>query len=48
MEMMEIVLLIAGGIIFILSFFIPDKKNVSGKDGGAEGVRVLAEGSCRG
>ena len=48
MEMMEIVLLIAGGIIFILSFFIPDKKNVSGKDGGAEGVRVLAEGELQG
>ena len=26
MEMLEIVLLFAGGIIFILSFFIPDKK----------------------
>lgn len=27
MDIMEIVLLIAGGIIFILSFFIPDKKD---------------------
>ena len=28
MEMMEIILLAAGGIIFILSFFIPDKKGM--------------------
>lgn len=30
MEMMEIILLAAGGIIFVLSFFIPDKKGASG------------------
>lgn len=49
MEMMEIVLLIAGGIIFILSFFIPDKKYVSGqKDGSAESVKSLAEGELKG
>ncbi len=49
MEMMEIVLLIAGGIIFILSFFIPDKKNVSGKmDGSAESVKAIAEGELKG
>lgn len=49
MEMMEIVLLIAGGIIFILSFFIPDKKYVSGqKDGSAESVKALAEGELKG
>ena len=35
MEMMEIILLIAGGIIFVLSFFIPDGK---GKSGGADGL----------
>lgn len=33
--MMEIILLIAGGIIFVLSFFIPDGK---GKSGGADGL----------
>ena len=33
MEMMEIILLAAGGIIFILSFFIPDKKGTSGSPG---------------
>lgn len=60
MEMMEIVLLIAGGIIFILSFFIPDKmdarhsmekgnsKDVSGKKGDAESVKTLAEGELQG
>ena len=48
MEMMEIVLLIAGGIIFILSFFIPDKKNVSGKQDGGVGSVVLAEGELKG
>ena len=48
MEMMEIVLLIAGGIIFILSFFIPDKKNVSGKQDGGAGSVVLAEGELKG
>lgn len=31
MDLMEIILLIAGGIIFVLSFFIPDKK---GQDAG--------------
>lgn len=48
MEMMEIVLLIAGGIIFILSFFIPD--NISGKKdgGGPENPKVLAEGELQG
>ena len=47
--MMEIVLLIAGGIIFILSFFIPDKKQASGmQDGNAEGARGLAEGELKG
>ncbi len=33
--MMEIILLIAGGIIFVLSFFIPDGKE---KSGGADGL----------
>ena len=32
METMEIVLLIVGGIIFVLSFFIPERKgNISGQ-----------------
>lgn len=31
--MMEIILLVAGGLIFILSFFIPDKKGASGSLG---------------
>lgn len=30
MEMIEIILLIAGGVIFILSFFIPDRKGAAG------------------
>ena len=29
MDIMEIILLIAGGVIFVLSFFIPDKKGAS-------------------
>ncbi len=33
MEMMEIILLVAGGLIFILSFFIPDKKGAAGSLG---------------
>ena len=33
MEMMEIILLIAGGVIFVLSFFIPDRKGSSGSLG---------------
>lgn len=40
---MEIILLIAGGIIFILSFFIPDRKPAPGKgDSAPEGARALA------
>lgn len=41
MEMMEIILLIAGGVIFVLSFFIPDKK------GGSDGLGRLAEDEIR-
>lgn len=37
MEIMEIILLVAGGIIFILSFFIPDGK------GASEGKKELSE-----
>lgn len=33
MEMMEIILLIAGGVMFVLSFFIPDRKGTSGSLG---------------
>lgn len=45
MEMMEVVLLIAGGIIFILSFFIPDGKKDSGS---AESAKALTEGELQG
>lgn len=41
MELMEIILLIAGGIIFILSFFIPDKNPAPNSS--VEGVKGLAE-----
>lgn len=30
MEIMEIILLVAGGIIFVLSFFIPDRREAAG------------------
>ena len=33
METMEIILLVAGGVIFTLSFFIPDKRGASGGKG---------------
>ena len=32
MEMMEIILLIAGGVIFVLSFFIPDRKGARSEE----------------
>ncbi|HBA48586.1 MAG TPA: hypothetical protein DCZ91_12470 [Lachnospiraceae bacterium] len=41
MEMMEIILLIAGGVIFVLSFFIPDRKGVS------DGLGRFAEDEVR-
>lgn len=41
MEMMEIILLIAGGVIFVLSFFIPDKKR------GSDGLGHSAEDEIR-
>ena len=41
MEMMEIILLIAGGVIFVLSFFIPDRK------GASEGLGRSAEEEVR-
>lgn len=54
MEVTEIVLLVAGGIIFILSFLLPDRKDF--RAGGAEPmareeVRALVEqemGSVKG
>ena len=42
MDKVEIVLLIAGGIIFILSFLIPDKKGNSGMEDGQK-AKELAE-----
>ncbi len=41
MEMMEIILLIAGGVIFVLSFFIPDRK------GASDGLGRFAEEEVR-
>ena len=41
MELMEIILLIAGSVIFILSFFIPDRK------GASEGLGSAAENEVR-
>ena len=41
MDIMEIFLLIAGGIIFGLSFFIPDRKGTSGEALSAEDIREL-------
>lgn len=44
MDIMEIVLLVAGGIIFTLSFFIPDKRGASGgKALSQEEIRALVE-----
>lgn len=44
MDIMEIILLVAGGIIFTLSFFIPDKKGASGgKELPQEEIRALVE-----
>ncbi len=40
---MEIILLAAGGIIFVLSFFIPDRKGASSKSGGALSGHELKE-----
>ena len=41
MDIMEIVLLIAGGIIFILSFIIPDRKDVRTGNIREEDIRDL-------
>lgn len=44
MDIMEIILLVAGGIIFTLSFFIPDKRGQSGgKALPQEEIRALVE-----
>ncbi len=42
MELMEIILLIAGSIIFVLSFFIPDSKEGAGVQGVSAGNEVKA------
>ena len=41
MDIMEIILLIAGGVIFVLSFFIPDKKGASADGISEEDVRAM-------
>ena len=44
METMEIILLVAGGVIFTLSFFIPDKRGASGWKGlSREDIQALVE-----
>ena len=46
MELMEIILLIAGGIIFVLSFFIPDKGEMGtgiSKEAAQEEIRKMVE-----
>ena len=44
METMEIILLVAGGVIFTLSFFIPDKRGASGGKGlSREDIQALVE-----
>lgn len=49
MEIMEIILLAAGGVIFVLSFLIPDKNTASGgKDGVPENAKLLAQEEIRG
>lgn len=48
MEIMEIILLAAGGVIFVLSFLIPDKNTTSGgKDGIPENAKLLAQEEIR-
>lgn len=49
MEIMEIILLAAGSVIFVLSFLIPDKNTASGgKDGVPENAKLLAQEEIRG
>lgn len=43
MDIMEIILLIAGGVIFVLSFFIPDKKGTSADGLSEEDVRKIID-----
>lgn len=43
MDIMEIILLIAGGIIFTLSFFIPDKKGASADVLSEEDIRTMID-----
>lgn len=43
MDIMEIILLVAGGIIFTLSFFIPDKKGASADVLSEEDIRVMID-----
>lgn len=43
MDIMEIILLVAGGAIFVLSFFIPDKKGASAGGLSQEDARAMIE-----
>ena len=43
MDIMEIILLIAGGVIFTLSFFIPDKKGASADVLTEEDIRKMID-----
>ena len=43
MDIMEIILLIAGGVIFVLSFFIPDKKGASADGISEEDVKAMID-----
>lgn len=48
MEIMEIILLAAGGVIFVLSFLIPDRNTApGGKDGIPENAKLLAQEEIR-
>lgn len=43
MDIMEIILLIVGGVIFVLSFFIPDKKGASAGGLGPDDISALMD-----
>ncbi len=43
MDIMEIILLIAGGVIFVLSFFIPDKNRAAAGGLSQEDVRAIID-----
>ena len=43
MDIMEIILLVAGGAIFVLSFFLPDRKGASADALSGEDVRSMID-----